>query len=163
MRHWEALPQAGKDEAMTRKLLFLCTGNYYRSRFAELLLNALAAERGLPWRAVSRGLATERGLWNVGAISPQAVQGLAARGVAVPRPLHWPMQVLHGDLHGAGRVVALKEEEHRPLLQARFPTWAGRVEYWHIDDLEDVPAGQALPEIERQVRALLARLTEEEL
>ena len=30
------------------KLLFLCTGNYYRSRFAELLFNAMAAPKELP-------------------------------------------------------------------------------------------------------------------
>ena len=146
---------------MTHRILFLCTGNYYRSRFAELLFNALAGSQGLPWRAVSRGLATERGLHNVGPLSPQAVAGLAERGVALPRPVHWPLQVLYGDLRDADLVVALKEEEHRPLLQARFPAWAGRVEYWHIDDLEDLPAGKALPHIERRVRALLARLAME--
>ena len=41
----------------TARVLFVCTGNYYRSRFAEAVFNHLAAARGLPWRAVSRGLA----------------------------------------------------------------------------------------------------------
>lgn len=136
----------------------MCTGNYYRSRFAELLFNALAGEDSAGWRAVSRGLATERGLWNAGAISPQAVEGLASRGIGVPQPLHWPLQVLHSDLQDADLVVALKEMEHRPLVQARFPAWAGQVEYWHIDDLEQAPAAEALPQIERRVRALLARV-----
>ena len=38
-------------------LLFICTGNYYRSRFAEAVFNHHAKQRGLPWRAFSRGLA----------------------------------------------------------------------------------------------------------
>lgn len=38
----------------TETVLFLCTGNYYRSRFAEIYFNALAAQRGSPWRADSR-------------------------------------------------------------------------------------------------------------
>ena len=36
-------------------VLFLCTGNYYRSRFAESLFNSVAGKMGLPWRASSRG------------------------------------------------------------------------------------------------------------
>jgi protein-tyrosine phosphatase len=144
---------------MRRTILFLCTGNYYRSRFAELYFNALTGSNGLTWRAVSRGLATERGLCNVGPISPQALEGLATRGIAVVRPLHWPMQVLHGDLEAADLVVALKESEHRPLIEARFPCWSERVEYWHIDDLEQVPAAEALPQLEQRVHALLDRLS----
>ena len=40
-----------------KTLLFLCTGNYYRSRYAEELFNHRAAPAGLNWRAQSRGLA----------------------------------------------------------------------------------------------------------
>ena len=45
-----------------KAVLFLCTGNYYRSRFAEVLFNSVAGKLGLPWRASSRGLALERGV-----------------------------------------------------------------------------------------------------
>ena len=37
-------------------VLFLCTGNYYRSRFAEILFNSVAGRMGLPWKAMSKGL-----------------------------------------------------------------------------------------------------------
>src|SRR5947199_205561 len=40
-----------------KTVLFLCTGNYYRSRFAEVLFNSVAGKMGLTWRASSRGLA----------------------------------------------------------------------------------------------------------
>ena len=39
-----------------KKILFLCTGNYYRSRLAEELFNHLAIKNDLPWRAWSEGL-----------------------------------------------------------------------------------------------------------
>jgi len=40
-----------------KKILFLCTGNYYRSRYAEEIFNHLAKREDLPWRAFSRGAA----------------------------------------------------------------------------------------------------------
>ena len=60
------------------KLLFLCTGNYYRSRFAELLFNAMAAKHIVPWQAFSRGLALDKGAHNIGPISPFAIDALHA-------------------------------------------------------------------------------------
>jgi protein-tyrosine-phosphatase len=57
-----------------KTVLFLCTGNYYRSRFAEILFNSVAAPMGLPWRASSRGLAIERGVNNIGPMSISAIK-----------------------------------------------------------------------------------------
>ena len=37
-----------------KTVLFLCTGNYYRSRYAEVLYNSVAGKLGLPWRKTSR-------------------------------------------------------------------------------------------------------------
>ena len=68
-----------------RTVLFVCTGNFYRSRFSEYLFNALASERGLSWRATSRGLKT----WTVGAhegpVSELAAYRLTAMGVPFDR------------------------------------------------------------------------------
>ena len=50
-------------------VLFLCTGNYYRSRFAEMLFNHLAVESQLNWKADSRGIATILGADNSDVIS----------------------------------------------------------------------------------------------
>src|SRR5713101_3323630 len=64
-----------------KTVLFLCTGNYYRSRFAEALFNSVAGKLGLPWKASSRGLALERGVNNVGPMEGSAVTALEALGV----------------------------------------------------------------------------------
>lgn len=58
-----------------------------------------------------------------------------------------------GDLEGATLVIALKHAEHLPLLQERFPDWAEKVEFWHIDDAPGV-----LGLIEQEVMGLVARL-----
>src|SRR5437773_12051476 len=92
-----------------KSVLFLCTGNYYRSRFAEVLFNSVAGKMGLPWRASSRGLALERGVNNVGPMAVSAVKGLEAMGVhAAEAVTRLPAQVTTGDLEGAALVVALK-------------------------------------------------------
>ena len=44
----------GRKEAKVKTVLFLCTGNYYRSRFAEELFNHHAERAGDDWIAQSR-------------------------------------------------------------------------------------------------------------
>lgn len=137
-----------------KTILFLCTGNYYRSRFAEVLFNAVAGRMGLPWRAASRGLALERGINNVGPMAVSAVDALRAMGLhAADDVSRFPEQVTNDDLQGADRIVALKQVEHQPLLLERFPAWSEKVEYWQVDD-----APEALTWIEREVMELIARL-----
>src|SRR5436309_12217500 len=137
-----------------KTVLFLCTGNYYRSRFAEVLFNSVAGKMGLAWRASSRGLALERGVNNVGPMAASAVQALEAMGVRAGDALtRMPAQVTTDDLKGAAVVVALKHAEHLPLLQERFPAWAEKVEFWHVDDAPEV-----LGLIEQEVLGLVARI-----
>jgi len=142
------------------EVLFLCTGNYYRSRFAELLFNDLAGEAGLRWRAASRGVAIELGHNNLGPVSPWAAGSLAARGRYLPQPARRPRQLTAAELAAASRVVALNEAEHRRFLAERFPGWEERVEYWHIDDLDVASATDALAQLEARVRALVAELAD---
>jgi len=143
------------------RLLFLCTGNYYRSRFAAILFNVLAAEMNLTWVADSRGLALERGAGNIGPISAHALDGLAARGIPVEPPLRFPRALQPEDLHASARVIALCEQEHRPLMIERFAPWADRVDYWQVDDVHTAEPALALAAIERQVRALIDHLRDE--
>ena len=143
---------------MSKQVLFLCTGNYYRSRFAEVLFNHLATERGLDWRADSRGLAREFGDWNVGPISPYTLAALSARNVPHPNPLRDAQHCFEEDLDRADLIVAVKEAEHRPLLAAHFSGWEDRVEYWHVHDLDAATPDQAMSELERHVITLVERI-----
>jgi protein-tyrosine-phosphatase len=144
----------GRD-GNARCVLFLCTGNYYRSRFAETLFDHLARRAGLGWRAASRGVAIELGRENLGPISPWALAGLAARGILAPQPARRPRQARPADLAAAHRVVALKEAEHRRFLAERLPGWEDQVEYWHIHDLDVASPGEALARLEDRVRRLI--------
>jgi protein-tyrosine phosphatase len=140
-----------------KRVLFLCTGNYYRSRFAEHLFNDRARSAGLEWEASSRALAIERGRDNVGPMSIHAVEALAERGVRVStqRP---PIPCTVEDLFSADLTIAVKEAEHRPLLSERFAGWDRRVTYWHVHDIEDEMPANALAEIDCHVKMLIVSL-----
>lgn len=141
---------------MRPTLLFLCTGNYYRSRFAEAVFNHHAADRGLVWRAVSRGIAIDRLGLNAGNISPHTRAGLGERGIAFDqRP---PLSLTYGDLKSADMVVALDETEHRSMLDHSFPGWSGRVIFWNVADIGDLPPDRALSRIEAAVAQLVDQL-----
>jgi len=151
------LPPA-MTETEPRRVLFLCSGNYYRSRFAELFFNHLAEAEGLSYRADSAGLWPECHTHNPGPISPYTIAALGERGVHLPAVLRTPRDVQHADIEHSTLTVALKEAEHRPLVASRFPALLERVEFWHVDDVGDAPPSVALPMIERLVRGLVQRL-----
>lgn len=142
----------------TKTVLFLCTGNYYRSRFAEELFNHYARRRGLYWQAQSRGLAIERGVNNIGPLSPFALEALKQRDLVARGAHRLPRQCTATDLQAAGHIVALDESEHRPLMLARFPRWERRIEYWQVGDIDVVPPQVALGSIDGQIELLLNRL-----
>src|SRR5437879_1394580 len=94
-----------------KTVLFLCTGNYYRSRFAEHVFNHHAAMLKLDWRATSRGLSSEVGPWKIGPMSIYALTGLEMRGVDSSGPHREPIHCTESDIISADLVIALKEAE----------------------------------------------------
>jgi protein-tyrosine phosphatase len=146
-------------EALKPKImLFLCTGNYYRSRFAELLFNHLAKQRGLDWQATSRGLALERGVNNVGSISQHTLAGLAARGIALVGEVRRPRALNESDLASAHHIVAVNRAEHLPILERKFPQCIEQVEFWHVHDCDFARPDEALAQIESSVLGLINRV-----
>jgi protein-tyrosine phosphatase len=147
-----------------RTVLFLCTGNYYRSRFAEELFNFLAPQECAGWTAASRGIAVDLGHANVGPIAMATVKALQERGVNFERgDARAPFQLRIADLDAADHIVALKYAEHFPLMGRRFPSFAAaqevsRIEYWRVDDVDAMTPDEALPLIEEEVYGLMRRL-----
>jgi protein-tyrosine phosphatase len=142
----------------TNRVLFLCTGNYYRSRYAEEIFNHRVGLEGLGWRAFSRAVAEKLSPQNVGPISPYTLEALQARGIAPGGAARNPVLCTLDDFAQAELVVALKDAEHRPMITHRFAGIAHRVQYWDVDDIEYLDPKTALRKIDEQVGLLIESL-----
>jgi len=146
---------------MTFKILFLCTGNYYRSRFAEILFNYLAVSASCSMNSTSRGVATELGIDNVGSISPHVLHRLKHLNIHDDSATRLPIQVHEQDFRNANLIIALDEQEHLPMIHQRYPEWTKRIEYWNVPDLWAVTPDIALANIEQKVHSLFDRLKDQ--
>ncbi len=115
-----------------KQLLFICSGNYYRSRYAEILFNARARDLKIDWVAQSRGFRLSPN--NVGPISIHTAEACRREGLTYDTQ-RYPIVLDRSDLESADRVIALKETEHRPMMRAKFPDWEDRIEYWEFTTL----------------------------
>jgi protein-tyrosine phosphatase len=131
--------------ASTRKkrVLFICSGNYYRSRLAEILFNHEAATAGLGWEAASRGLLKTGELKG---LSEHAVNYLKGRKLeALGSEPRDPLAIDVEDLTDSDLIVALCREEHQPMIEQKFLSLAkalqktGRIRYWSVYDIPGRP------------------------
>lgn len=143
-------------------ILFVCTGNYYRSRFAEYLFADLVEKQGLAWRTDSAGLGVDWS-WkiNPGPISKVTVASLKDRGIVVTDP-RMPRMLTTQDLEAAHRVVLLDEPEHRPMMNKQFPDWENheRVSYWKVIDVPPSEEFHPMDAIDPLVRELVEELSQ---
>jgi len=141
-----------------RRLLFLCTGNYYRSRFAEEYWNARAERESLTWRADSRALSDPPSVNNPGPMSAGALAELARLGIVARGAQRRPRAVHEEELALYERVIALDRDEHRPIVLRSFPAHAERVEYWDIGDVWKEEPRTAMKRLVQHLELLLIDL-----
>jgi protein-tyrosine phosphatase len=140
---------------VTKKVLFICTGNFYRSRFAEAVFNFHADKRKLAWQAYSRGLAIH---WADGFLSPFTAAALSERQIPISYTGLGRIQLTEKDLESANVRIALDRAEHLQMMEQQFPGWTQRVQYWEVPDMPAALPEVALPSIESQILHLLDHL-----
>lgn len=128
------------------RILFLCSGNYYRSRFAEEVFNFKARAISSDWSADSRGLMLNPN--NGGPISEVALRRMEMLGVQPINGLRWPEIAREADFENSAIVIAMSREEHYQLMRKLFPAYAERIGYWNVEDTGEMPPDAALERIE---------------
>jgi len=98
-------------------VLFVCEHGSAKSVVAAAHFNRLAADRGLPFRAISRGTVPDAEM------APAAVQGLLADGLKPDDPA--PTKLTQSDLATAIRVVTFCDLP--PDLEVAIP-----IERWEV-------------------------------
>ena len=123
-------------------ILFVCEHGSAKSVVAAAHFNRIAAARGLPFRAISRGTVPDAEM------APAAVEGLLGDGLKPGDPA--PTKLEQPDLDSAVRVVTFCALP--PGLQARSP-----VEQWEVPPVSTEYAASReamLVQIERLLREL---------
>lgn len=130
------------------EVLFICTGNYYRSRFCEMYFNHISQSK----MADSKGLLADKGLTE----GPLSVHTIAfLNDLNIPFDLQrFPSQLEEIHLIRTPKVIALCEREHRPLMEEQFPDWASKITYWQVNDIDFTEPSHALPELKTMVEQL---------
>lgn len=152
---------ASDQTTESKSVLFLCTGNFYRSRLAEAVFNYEATKSNLPWRSFSRAL--RRGPLKADQQAQKLSPYTRAKLSELKIPLSFtgdePVKASAADLNHAKCVVALSRREHQPLLEAGFaPLNRYPISYWDFDDVRDASPNVVMPAIVARVRQLVADL-----
>ena len=93
-----------------KRVLFVCSGNYYRSRLAEILFNHEAAAAGLAWESGSRGLLKAHQLKGMsGHTAAYLKEAELTHLAAEPRD---PIPIDVEDLTNSDLIVAMCRQEH---------------------------------------------------
>ena len=142
-----------------KSVLFICTGNYYRSRFAEEVFNYHAQSSDLRWLSISAGLKvreTRRG--NPGTISPFALWGLKEINIRPQALNKEPLQLTESHLHESDLTIALSRTEHQQMVSELFPDYLDMIEFWDVEDVGYQSPDFALGNLHRNTLDLINQL-----
>jgi protein-tyrosine phosphatase len=144
-----------------KTVLFICTGNYYRSRFAEAVFNFHAKKEGLDWRADSAGLkVVETRHQNPGPISTYTLRAFEEYQIHPTGHERDPQPVTEELLNQADLIIATSALEHTSMVQEKIPEHATRVQFWEVEDVEFLDPQTALKSLYHLTLVLLSDLKE---
>lgn len=146
-----------------KSLLFLCTGNYYRSRFSEEYFNYLAKAQRLPWHSYSRALLPHlENTGNEGPISIHTLMALEELNIPTVSDDRYPITATDEDFETCDLIIALDRTEHHPMVKQYFPQHEHNVKFFSIGDVHVETPLSAISRMTRTLDDLLTELSTEQ-
>lgn len=126
-----------------KKILFVCTANIHRSRFAEEVFNHLAIQDNNEYRAFSAGLRV--GDFSYREIYYPALEHLESFNIKPIRPKESSMHIDDVILEDYYKIICMDKNEHKPMVDANPKLSKYKFEYWEIVDIPKVESTVSLP------------------
>ena len=134
------------------KVLFVCTANIHRSRFAEEVFNYLSEKNKKSSSAFSAGLRV--GDYNFRKIYYPALDNLEKFNILPKRADELSVHINNIDLNQYDRLICMDKNEHKPMIQSDPYLSTFKFEYWDITDMPKVDSNISLPKCYKQVESL---------
>lgn len=128
------------------KVCFVCTGNYYRSRFAEAVFNFMVKECGKEYVAESRGLnisAADEVAKDYGELSPYTKHKMEDLDIPINFTSEKRQSISKQDLEDFDIIVIMDRAEHFKMVKEfvgedeDMIASAKNFKYWAIKDVFD--------------------------
>ena len=140
-----------------KKVLFVCTANIHRSRFAEEVFNYFCAKHNKDYHAFSAGLRV--GDYSFRKIYYPALENLKAFNIIPIRPNDLPKHIKDVDLENYDKIICMDEVEHKPMVTSDPKLSNYNFEYWNITDMPKVDSDVSLPICYKKVKNLLNEMS----
>jgi protein-tyrosine phosphatase len=95
---------------------------------------------------------------NPGPISRHTLAACQRLSIQRPASERFPRKVTNEDFVSSDLVIAVKEAEHRPMMERGFPAHLPRVEFWHVDDIDCAEPCATIADLEQRIANLINRL-----
>ena len=137
-------------------ILFVCTGNIFRSRFAEEVFNHLCKINGVDATAFSAGL--QVGRYKQRKIYWPAMNELERLKIEPLRSNEDSVHINDIDVSIYDQIICMDEEEHKPMVRSNERLSGFTFQYWNIVDMPKVPSDISLPKCYKKVESLIDQL-----
>ena len=139
-----------------KKILFVCTANIFRSRFAEEVFNSLATDSSSSLIAFSAGMKV--GEFTTRKIYYPALEQLKRYNIKPIRENELSTHIDDLNLDEYDRIICMDEPEHKPMVEENTNLKGRDVEYWNIVDIPEEDSRVSLPMCYEKVNELFSEM-----